>query len=740
MMQDLLKASLGRSTIVLALMAISGLHQVPGQEPAASVRGPATVEVQVPAWNDLEYIGWLEKNSMLNQAREVSRTVSGLGAQWKHPYALPRPRDAVKSASVWVLGYPGGVITRPGESVIATWSNRDLWRAFREVGIDLLHTGPVKRSGGIRGREYTETIDGWFDRISLDIDPALGTEREYRELVRVASEHGGAIAGDLVPLHTGKGADFQLALRAFGEYPGMYTMVEIPGELWELLPVVDDPWGSVPVPRNTVEELTSRGYLPGLIDSADAVPHARELSGWDATGPIAGVDGKIRRWVYLHYFKPGQPTINWLDPSQAGPRAIAGDLVKTVKSLGARFVRLDAVPFLGIERRSGTARSWSYQHPLSVLGTNQLAFLTRKLGGFSFQELNVPLKELRQFTENGPDLSYDFFTRTQCVHSLLTGDAAPLRLAFRHLLEAGIQPVTLVHDLQNHDEFTYQLVELDFRGDETLDLGGRKVLGRVLREQILREMRVKAAGPAAPHNLLYRAQEDGLATTMAGFIAACLGIRDPYHTTPEQREEIKRAHLLLSHANAMQPGVFSLSCWDLVGALPLARALVAERMSDGDYRWVNRGGVDLMGLAPQADRSAFGLPRAPSLYGSLPAQLADPDSFVSRLRQMLTARSKYQIALSELLDMPDVENASACLLVLRPPGLPRLVVTALNFGRLPVRETLDLSTIPGLKLEGLSGLPAINAVSGASENQVSDSGNLTVRLGPLEGKTIVIEK
>ena len=122
--------------------------------------------------------------------------------------------------------------------MIATWADPALWETFQEIGIDLLHTGPVKLSGGIEGREHTPTVDGWFDRISLEIDPTLGNEAEYRRMVRIANGHGGQIAGDLVPLHTGKGADFLLAQRAYRDYPGMYTMVEIPRTDWGLLP----PW------------------------------------------------------------------------------------------------------------------------------------------------------------------------------------------------------------------------------------------------------------------------------------------------------------------------------------------------------------------------------------------------------------------------------------------------------------------------------------------------------------------
>ena len=98
-------------------------------------------------------------------------------------------------------------------------------------------------------RGSTPTVDGWFDPISLEIDPALGTDQEYRRMVQVAREHHGLIAADLVPLHTGKGADFLLALRAYKNYPGMYAMVEIDKKDWSRLPPVDNPWKSALVSR-----------------------------------------------------------------------------------------------------------------------------------------------------------------------------------------------------------------------------------------------------------------------------------------------------------------------------------------------------------------------------------------------------------------------------------------------------------------------------------------------------------
>src|SRR5688572_19577946 len=102
---------------------------------------------------DAAYVRWLEERSMLFQAAQQAQLISGNAVQWRHAYGEPQPREAVKLASVWLLDYPGSVITRPGESVIATWGNPELWETLEEIGIDLLHTGPVKQAGEI-GRAH----------------------------------------------------------------------------------------------------------------------------------------------------------------------------------------------------------------------------------------------------------------------------------------------------------------------------------------------------------------------------------------------------------------------------------------------------------------------------------------------------------------------------------------------------------------------------------------------------------
>ena len=88
---------------------------------------------------------------------------------------------------------------------------------FKAIGINAVHTGPVKRAaGGILGMEMTPSMDGHFDRISTQIDETFGTEAEFRRVCHMAAAHGSIVIDDIVPGHTGKGADFHSLPAAVG--------------------------------------------------------------------------------------------------------------------------------------------------------------------------------------------------------------------------------------------------------------------------------------------------------------------------------------------------------------------------------------------------------------------------------------------------------------------------------------------------------------------------------------------
>src|SRR4030095_1827609 len=231
--------------VLLALATLLGAFGIACQSPPTPRPAPAPSAAPAPAAPSAPapevvsgetYIRWLVERSMLHQAELAARRYSGQGQLWQHPYAMPQPRAASALASVWFTAYPPSQITGPGESVLESLGDPELWRVFRDIGMAGMHTGPMKRSGGIRGREYTPTVDGNFDRISSEIDPAFGTQEQYQAMVRHARDNGAVLIGDVIPGHSGKGADFRLAERAYGDYPGLYHMVEIRPADWSLLP------------------------------------------------------------------------------------------------------------------------------------------------------------------------------------------------------------------------------------------------------------------------------------------------------------------------------------------------------------------------------------------------------------------------------------------------------------------------------------------------------------------------
>ena len=672
---------------------------------------------------DKDYIQWLVDQSMLHTAKQRAKLYAGQARLWQRPYAQARPRDASAIASVWFTAYPASIVTREDGSVLQALGDETLWHALSEIGIQGIHNGPLKLSGGLRGHERTPSVDGNFDRMSFDIDPELGTEADMIQLSRMAAAHNAIVIDDAIPSHTGKGADFRLAEMAHADYPGLYHMVEIKEEDWPLLPEVPAGRDAVNLSPETCDVLKDKHYIVGQLQRVIFFEPGVKETDWSATPVVVGVDGKARRWVYLHYFKEGQPSLNWLDPTFAAQQMIIGDALHSIDVMGARILRLDANGFLGVERRA-EGPAWSESHPLSVNGNQLLGGAIRKAGGFSFQELNLTIDDIASMSHGGADLSYDFITRPAYQHALLLGNTEFLRLMLRQVHTFGIDPASLIHALQNHDELTLELVHFwTLHAHDTYLYQGQTFPGNILREHIREEMYERLAGEHAPYNLKF--VTNGVSCTTASIITAALGIRDLDAITDQDIKQIQHIHLLLVMYNAMQPGVFALSGWDLVGALTLPAEQVAHLMTDGDTRWIHRGAYDLVGLDPEAEFSAGNMPRPKTLYGNLVDQLQRPDSFASQLKKILAVRRAYDIAASKQILIPDVEHPGLLLMVHELPAGKGTQITALNFSNQPIVETLHLP--------GIAAGPVVDIINERVEGDLTEEGEFTITLDPYEG-------
>nr|GFC90374.1 hypothetical protein [Tanacetum cinerariifolium] len=222
-------------------------------------------------------------------------------------------------------------------------------------------------------------------------------------------------------------------------------------EDWPLLPDVPEGRDAINLPPATVDALRDKHYIVGQLQRVIFFEPGVKETDWSTTPVVTGVDGKARRWVYLHYFKEGQPSLNWLDPSFAAQQMIIGDALHAIDVMGARVLRLDANGFLG--------------------------------------------------------------------HALLTGRTEFLRLMLRQVHEFGIDPASLIHALQNHDELTLELVHFwTLHAHDQYLYMGQTFPGNILREHIREEMYERLAGEHAPYNLKF--VTNGVSCTTASIITA----------------------------------------------------------------------------------------------------------------------------------------------------------------------------------------------------------------------------
>ncbi|MBJ7352106.1 MAG: maltose alpha-D-glucosyltransferase, partial [Rhodococcus sp.] len=358
-----------------------------------------------------------------------------------------------------------------------------------------------------------------------------------------------------------------------------------------------------------------------------------------------------------------------------------------------------------------------------------IASVVRKMGGFTFQELNLTIDDIKAMGTNGADLSYDFINRPAYQHALVMGNTEFLRLTMTLARDHGVDTASLVHALQNHDEMTFELIHFaTLHAEDEFAYGGESVKGCDLGDRIRGELTDRLTGRWAPYNRTFTT--NGIACTTASVITASLGIRDLDRMDEQDIETVKRAHLLLAMYNALQPGVFALSGWDLLGILPIAADEVEDLIKEGDTRWLNRGAHDLMGYFPDAVRSESGIPRGRSLYGSLPEQLADPQSFARQLARIIELRNKYGIATAQQIDIPTVSHKSLLVMV-HELGQGTIQATVLNFSSDEISATIQSKHL----------VPGTCAIDVFDDNEIATVDELhsfPMNLGPYEGVAVVL--
>jgi hypothetical protein len=160
---------------------------------------------------------------------------------------------------------------------------------------------------------------------------------------------------------------------------------------------------------------------------------------------------------------------------------------------------------------------------------------------------------------------------------------------------------------------------------------------------------------------------------------------------------------------------------------------VADLLESGDTRWINRPAHDLMGANPRATKSASGMPRGTSLYGTLPEQLDDDTSFARRLQAILEVRQRYGIAVSRQIDVPDVSHRGMLVMVHQLAEPDQLELTVLNFANEHISGTVRSEHL-------LPGSDVVDMFDDRHVGKVDDLSSFHVELAPHEGRALLVSR
>ena len=659
---------------------------------------------------DPGYIQQLEKRAMLAGSAGMAKIVSGSELAWRSAASQGSPDELLGFAETWLRLHPFTLLAEGQRSALAHLDNTTTFSILRELGAKGLYVAPLGGAGDMWSNTYPGVRTG-EDTVQYDFSEVAGNEQQYKRLMNGLIQNNMLMGSDLIPAATGIGPDFFLAARGYRDYPGAYSMVDVPQDLWKVLPDAAKEFDVQALPEQAVRALSDKGLLPKAMRDDGAL--FMQKTGWAATGKVRGLDGNTRRWVYRYYQNPQQPVLNWEDPSQAAVRILSGGAVSQVGMQGQALIGMNFEALHGLEPMLGAAdatAAFSVEPALTAAQT--MSRQIRRYGGWGWlKDDNMTLYDIRDFMRGGVDYVMDSAFSPAVEHALLTGDATLLRFMADETLRLGLDTRRFVHTTPAQEGINYTLPHLAF-----LSTKYSLPEAATLRNQVIASMKAAASPSGSP-------VKDGfLYSTTPGIAAMALGAQ-AYAPTDAMQASIRSGHLALIHFKAMQPGVLMLSGQDLVGTLPLDPKALQGTSVANDVAALNRGGYALTSLAYGTPVTRYGLPSAKSLYGPADIQVMEKQSFLKSLRAITQKRSELGIAKGRLVARPKTSGKGVVALVTELPKTG-FVLTVVNFSRKATSETLNLGSVPGLS----AGNPAL--LLGNAQG-ISGSGNsVSVSLGP----------
>lgn len=700
---------------------------------------------------DPGYMSYLERRSMLNHASRLSQIVSGSNMNWRHPANEPMPEHILAQGDVWLHIHPQNVRSSLENTPLRQLDNPLFWAMLRKTGIGGLYVAPTGASGSLRDTQEHLDFVGSGDIIQYTFAGNVGTEDDYAQMLRHASEQKILLGGDILPLASGIGPDFFLSAHNVRDYPGLYCMLEAPRALWPHLPPsppAGDDWRVLPLNEEQTAALAEAGFIPKKMRQ-ESLPYVPK-SGWAATGEVKGADGTTRRWVYRYVYNYRRPLLNLYDPSHLADKLLSGSLIYQVGILGNALAGFQTAPLIGLEaegtEQRGIDNPANYMASLGLAG--ELARQSRAYGGWTWLRDELPLPLMRAALRSGPDLAKDGVFSPALEHALLSGRKELLEFMLDEALRHEVDFRRLVHISSGPYGVDYSLPHLRYLAGMAEDsaAGGLKQRAAELLELTLEQAGRRALAAAGGEESLSAFEGNVLYSTPLGLAGTALGPRPPDALAGAFETEARRGHMLLQFFKAMLPGIFMLGGQDLAGTMPLRPQILLQPDGNWNRRLSTAGSYPLTLRAETSGFSGQGIPAARNIYGPLDAQSHDPNSALNELAGIIRLRRELHMDKATLAGRLRTRGEGMLALFTRlpedsplsPPGRQAGIILLGNFSRLKSEEKIDLAGLP--ELAALNGRYRLFALYGNMGGIYQQQNQLILNAPPWSGAVLLLEK
>lgn len=402
-----------------------------------------TADANLPPRADSRYIGWLEKESIFNAIPEKIKIVTGTQFAWNFSSEKHNKANILALSSLWLQLNPYKLAYKDQSSLKLFLNNTKL---LKDAQITGLYFYPTKNASFEDLYDNsTENRSKQYSPTSLELSKDIGTEKELMQL----NMQQIYTAGNVLPASLGIGSDFLLALHGVREYPGLFMMVEVPRQLWHILPAADKQNSFTPA------ELAETQLQP--LKEAGIIPHSfyRDYfkdfppSSFAVSNEITGYDGVTRRWLYRCANNPYTVVLNFYDPSFQTQRILAGSIIEEIGILKQGLVSISVQDIWGQESVPDSAKTKN----ISALANPQPALYTLEsinrsvhgYGAWTFCRDSFAPELIKLLQNAQTDFAADTLIMPALEQALIQENNAPLIKAFHFLQEQKIDEQSLWH-------------------------------------------------------------------------------------------------------------------------------------------------------------------------------------------------------------------------------------------------------------------------------------------------------